>query len=96
MNILQMSAKITTLSEKFIADVTAVRLLHRVLSEVVPQVATLAEYCVASFELTEENKFRTFSSTIRDRDCLVPCCWNSIKHLGARATKILSRFSHLH
>ena len=51
-----MSTKIATLSKVLVTDLTVIRSLHRVLAEVVTQVATLTENDVTPAILAEEQE----------------------------------------
>ena len=81
-NILQMAAKISTLSEKLFANFTLIRPLHGVLAEVVSQITALSEDCLTSLVLAAEIELRALGFAVEDFYRLVPLFWNSIKMLG--------------
>lgn len=72
-----MAAQIATLGEHLLAEVALVRPCHRVLPEVVPQVAALAEDRLAMLILAPEVKFDTLCFLIENLDRLVPFSWDS-------------------
>ena len=76
-----MTAKIPTLSERLIADLTAEWPLSRVLAEVVTQVAALGEGCVAVLELAAEVELHALCGLIAHLDNFVPLGRYSLKLL---------------
>ena len=81
-HILQMSAKVSTLSECFMAIATSEGSLAGVLSEVVSQIATLLENTVTAWILTAEEQLDALSLLIPLLDCLMPLSWDTSKSSG--------------
>ena len=81
MNILLMAAEIATLGEGSITEIALVGPLRGVLSEVITQVATLAECGVAVGVLAPEVELALLVVGVSDFDNLMPVIWDSFKML---------------
>ena len=81
MNILLMASEIATLSEGSIAEIALVGPLRGVLTEVIAQVATLAECGVAVGVLAPEVELALLVVGVSDFDNLMPVVWDSFKML---------------
>jgi hypothetical protein len=81
-NIFEVAAEITALSECLVALLADKWPLPRVLSEVVPQIAGLLEHRVAAGVHTFEVEFDALGLRVPDLDGLVPVGGHSFECLG--------------
>ena len=88
MHVLQMATQIAALREELPADFTLVGPLHRVLAEVVPQVAALAEHGLAPFKPAPEVQFGSLRFAVVDFDSLMPLLGDALKLLGIRSLSV--------
>ena len=70
--VLEVATQVSALREVLLADIALVGPRGRVLAEVVPQVAALAEDGLAAFELAAEEQLGTLRLLAVDLDRLVP------------------------
>ena len=75
MDVLHVTAEISTLGESLFAPRTAERSLTSVLPEVVAKVAAFFEYAITVSDLAFEVHFISLGVFIPDHNCLVPMIW---------------------
>jgi hypothetical protein len=81
MNVLEVAAQVTTLSESFNTGGTAKGTHACVLPEVVSQVAALPEDGTAALVTTLEVKLDSHGLRVSHFDCLVPAIWYALERL---------------
>lgn len=90
MHIFQVTAKVSTLSESFLAFGTSERALASVLPEVVPQIAALFKYRATCSMTTFEVQLDAHRVMIFHFDSLVPVARNTLKCLRFGAHGVLT------
>lgn len=88
-DILEMSSQVSTLCESFVAEGAGEWSLSSVLSEVIPQVATLLENTVAPWILALKEKLHSLSVRVLHLDRLVPLLRDSRKGVGLEVLLVL-------
>ena len=81
-DVLEVSAKISTLSEGLSTEVAGERSLACVLPEMVSQIATLLEGTVAVWVLALKEQLDSLRDGVLDFDGLVPLLWDANESLG--------------
>ena len=88
-DILEMSSQVSTLCESFVAEGAREWSLTGVLSEVIPQVATLFENTVAPRILALEEKLHSLRVRVLHLDSLVPLLGNARESVGLEVLLVL-------